>query len=86
MMAQVQREQRSEPIPALCVFVFNLCVDLVEATSRQGSQLSLTLDGAASERNGLHITVEERQKPSSWTGCDEAIKCSFKLAARTRSM
>lgn len=48
-------------------------------------ELSLTLDGAdASERNGLHITVEERwKKPSSWTGWDEAINCSFKLAART---
>lgn len=48
-------------------------------------ELSLTLDAAdASERNGLHITVEERwKKPSSWTGWDEAINCSFKLAART---
>lgn len=57
---------------ALKIYVYTLC-------------LSLTLDAAdASERNGLHITVEERwKKPSSWTGWDEAINCSFKLAART---
>lgn len=84
-----RRGEREEQPPLLPFAVFNLCGHKLTGNCTKNIQscllpAALTLGSDASERNGLHITEEERQK--TMTAGRDGMRQLTALAVRTRSM